>query len=202
MTWNPFSKNKEKETAQEPIPETQANQSKGRPTPKMKEAQSRNLHPLVPKDRKAEAKAAKKRIRAREDKQYEAMRTGDLPNMPRVERDPAHIYMRDYIDARFNISEYFMPVTLITLLAMMVLMVQWPALYVPLMAALYIYLIACIIDVWLMWRKLKPKLIKKYGEKSVAKGSRAFSYAMQRTIQPRRWRIPKPRAKKRGDWPK
>ncbi|KFI46682.1 Protein of unknown function [Bifidobacterium bohemicum] len=202
MTWNPFSSKNKKDVDAEPEAKTEATQGKGRPTPKMKEAQSRNLHPLVPKDRKAEAKAAKKRIREREDRQYEAMRTGDIPNMPRLEQDPAHIYMRDYIDARFNISEYFMPVTLIVLLLMMVLMVQWPALYLPLMIALYVYLFACVIDVWLMWRKLKPKLIEKYGEKSVAKGSRAFSYAMQRTIQPRRWRIPKPRAKKRGEWPR
>ena len=45
------------------------------------------------------------------------------------------------------------------------------------MAIMYGYLIAVIIDVWLMWRKLKAKLIAKYGEQSVSKGSRSFSYA-------------------------
>ena len=34
---------------------------------------------------------------------------------------------------------------------------------------MYGYLIAVIIDVWLMWRKLKAKLIAKYGEQSVSK---------------------------------
>lgn len=38
------------------------------------------------------------------------------------------------------------------------------------MALMYGYLIAVIIDVWLMWRKLKAKLIAKYGERSVSRG--------------------------------
>ena len=57
-------------------------------------------------------------------------------------------------------------------------------------ALMYGYLIAVIIDVWLMWRKLKAKLIAKYGERSVSKGSRSFSYAWSRSIQMRRWSFP------------
>ena len=53
----------------------------------------------------------------------------------------------------------------------------------------------------MMWRKLKAKLIAKYGERSVSKGSRSFSYAWSRSIQMRRWRLPKPRYPKRGHWP-
>ena len=48
-----------------------------------------------------------------------------------------------------------------------------PQLSVPMMILLYVYLIAVIIDVAVMWRKLKKKLIEKYGEASVAKGSRS-----------------------------
>ena len=70
------------------------------------------------------------------------------------------------------------------------------------MILMYGYLIAVIIDVALMWRKLKKKLIAKYGEQAVAKGSRSFSYAWSRSIQMRRWRLPKPREAKRGHFPK
>ena len=77
-----------------------------------------------------------------------------------------------------------------------------PQLSVPMMILLYVYLIAVIIDVAVMWRKLKKKLIEKYGEASVAKGSRSASYAWSRAIQVRRWRLPKPRSPKRGNWPK
>ena len=69
------------------------------------------------------------------------------------------------------------------------------------MILLYVYLGAVIIDVAVMWHKLKKKLIDKYGEASVAKGTRSASYAWSRAIQIRRWRLPKPRYDKRGHWP-
>ena len=47
----------------------------------------------------------------------------------------------------------------------------------------------------------KKKLIDKFGEASVAKGTRSASYAWSRAIQIRRWRLPKPRYPKRGHWP-
>ena len=145
MTWNPFKKKEEAQVPVEQAPKKAADPSekKGRPTPKMKQAQAAGIRPLVPVDRKASAKAAKARLREREN--------------------------------------------------------QWAS--VTMMALMYGYLIAVIIDVWLMWRRLKPKLIAKYGESSVAKGSRSFSYAWSRSIQMRRWRLPKPRYPKRGHWP-
>ena len=199
MTWNPFKKDK----AQEPIEEESPAKTvgKGRPTPKMKQAQARNLRPLVPPDRKASAKAAKERIRKREDEEYEAMRTGDINRMPKAERLPWRVYIRDYVDARRNLGEFFIPVAFVMLLGSILVTTIAPQLSVPMMILLYVYLIAVIIDVWLMWRKLKAKLIAKYGEQSVSKGSRSFSYAWSRSIQMRRWRLPKPRYPKRGHWP-
>ncbi|WP_125968424.1 DUF3043 domain-containing protein [Bifidobacterium samirii] len=201
MTWNPFSKDKDK--AQEPVEAAAPGQSKGkgRPTPKMKQAQNQNLRPLVPADRKASAKAAKARIRAREDAEYEAMQTGDINHMPKSERLPWRIYIRDYVDARFSLGEVFLPVAFAMLIVSMVITSINPALSVPIMIVLYLYFFAVIIDVVLMWRKLKKLLIAKFGEASVARGSRSCSYAWSRSIQMRRWRLPKPRHPKRGHWP-
>jgi len=202
MTWNPFKKDK----AQEPVEEESPAKTvgKGRPTPKMKQAQARNLRPLVPPDRKASAKAAKERIRKREDEEYEAMRTGDINHMPKAERLPWRVYIRDYVDARRNLGEFFIPVAFVMLLGSIlvttIMQNQWAS--IIMMALMYGYLIAVIIDVAVMWRKLKKKLIEKYGEASVAKGSRSASYAWSRAIQVRRWRLPKPRSPKRGNWPK
>lgn len=173
------------------------------PTPKRKDAQAQNLRPLVPADRKASAKAAKARIRAREDAQYEAMKNGDINNMPKSERLPWRVYIRDYVDARLNIGEFFIPIALIIMIGSMVasafLRNAWASI-IP-MILLYVYLGAVIIDVAVMWHKLKKKLIDKYGEASVAKGTRSASYAWSRAIQIRRWRLPKPRYDKRGHWP-
>ncbi|MCH9275820.1 DUF3043 domain-containing protein [Bifidobacterium amazonense] len=202
MTWNPFKK----EEAQQPVKEATASkpargEKKGRPTPKMKQAQNQNLRPLVPADRKASAKEAKARLRAKEDAEYEAMQTGDINHMPKAERLPWRVYIRDYVDARFNLGEFFIPVAIVILFGSMIVTTVYPQLSLPLMILMYVYLFAVIIDVWLMWRKLKAKLIEKYGEKSVAKGMRSGTYAWSRAIQVRRWRLPKPRYPKRGHFP-
>ncbi|MEY8564417.1 DUF3043 domain-containing protein [Bifidobacterium pseudolongum] len=195
----------DKDSASEQKVEAQSEQAgKGRPTPKRKEAQAQKLRPLVPKDSKEQRKRAKARIRERENIEYEAMRTGDLQHMPKAERLPWRVYTRDYIDARFNIGEFFIPVALVILVASVILTAVYPNPVVTLilMTVLYVYLFAIVIDVVVMWRKLKKLLIAKYGEQSVAKGMRTGSYAWSRAIQLRRWRLPKPRYRKRGHWPK
>lgn len=205
MSFNPFKK---KEAAQEPVATktsapAQSTTGKGRPTPKMSQAQARNLRPLVPADRKASAKAAKARIRERENIEYEAMQKGDINHMPKSERLPWRVYIRDYVDARFNVGEFFIPAALVLLVVSMLIttVIQNPWVSMGLMALMYLYFFAIIIDIVIMWRKLKKKLIAKYGEASVAKGSRSATYAWSRAIQVRRWRLPKPRYPKRGHWP-
>lgn len=208
MTWNPLKK---KESAQEPVEEAteqpvklvKKDRTKNEPTPKMKQAQAAGVRPLVPTDRKASAKAAKAKLRERENAEYEAMQKGDIAHMPKAERLPWRIYIRDYVDARFNIGEFFIPVAFVILIASMIVssVAQSQTASMIMMLVMYAYLIAVVIDVWLMWRKLKKKLVTKYGERAVAKGSRSASYAWSRAIQMRPWRLPKPREKKRGHFP-
>lgn len=202
MTWNPFKQKSGDEQAQTPIETDDSDQGKGRPTPKRKEAQSQNLRPLVPQDRQASAKAAKARIRERQNVEYEAMRTGDTAHMPKAERIAWRVYIRDYVDARFNLGEFFIPVAFGILICSMLVTLVYPALSVPLLILMYVYLIAVIVDVAIMWRKLRKKLLDKYGDVAVGKGSRSGTYAWSRAIQLRRWRMPKPRHPKRGVWPK
>ena len=187
--------NKKEDADQEPVGKKAAEPTvgKGRPTPKRKDAQAQNLRPLVPKDREASRKAAKARMRERENAEYDAMQKGDINHMPKSERLPWRIYIRDYVDARFNLGEFFIPVAFVILIGSIFVTYKWPALALPLFAV--------IIDIVIMWRKLKKKLIEKFGEQSVAKGMRSGSYAWSRAIQMRRWRLPKPRYQKRGHWP-
>ena len=108
---------KKEEPAQENVESkaAQPTSGKGRPTPKRKDAQAQNLRPLVPKDREASRKAAKARMRERENAEYDAMQRGDINHMPKSERLPWRIYIRDYVDARFNLGEFFIPVAFIIL---------------------------------------------------------------------------------------
>ncbi len=70
---------KKEEPAQENVESkaAQPTSGKGRPT-KRKDAQAQNLRPLVPKDREASRKAAKARMRERENAEYDAMQSGDI----------------------------------------------------------------------------------------------------------------------------
>ena len=176
--------NKKEDADQEPVGKKAAEPTagKGRPTPKRKDAQAQNLRPLVPKDREASRKAAKARMRERENAEYDAMQKGDINHMPKSERLPWRIYIRDYVDARFNLGEFFIPVAFVILIGSIFVTYKWPALALPLMLLMYIYLFAVIIDIVIMWRKLKKKLIEKFGEQSVAKGMRSGSYAWSRAI--------------------
>ncbi|WP_297316736.1 DUF3043 domain-containing protein [Bifidobacterium indicum] len=212
MTWNPFTgKDKKAQGQESDTGETRdRTEGKGRPTPKRKVAEAQTLRPLVPKDRKASRKAAKARIRAREDAQYEAMKTGDVVHMPKAERLPWRVYIRDYVDARFNLLEWSFPAIMVLIVGMFISLftssVTSPAtattINLIVTIAIYVYIIIGILDTWLMWRRLKTKLIGKFGERSVARGSRSASYAWQRAMMVRRWRVPKPTSPKRGNWPK
>ncbi|AKV55408.1 hypothetical protein BACT_0936 [Bifidobacterium actinocoloniiforme DSM 22766] len=205
MTWKLFKGRDSDDSTEESSPSDQdgANQTegKGKPTPKRRQAEQRNLRPLVPKDRKASRKAEKARLRAREDAEYEAMRTGDVAHMPKAERLPWRIYIRDYVDARFGVAEFMMPAIIFFFIITMVALMAWPQLYTASMIVMYAYIIAVILDLFVMWRKLKRRLIDKFGERAVAKGSRSASYACMRAWQFRRWRVPKPRYPTRGHWP-
>ena len=55
-----------------------------------------------------------------------------------------------------------------------------------------------IFDAWFMWRKLKPKLIEKFGADKINKSLRW--YAVMRVFQLRRARLPKPQVK-HGQYP-
>ncbi|OZG50086.1 DUF3043 domain-containing protein [Bombiscardovia coagulans] len=205
MTWKLFKGNNSLESndpsASSVASDSSSDKGKGKPTPKRKQAEQKNLRPLVPKDRKASRKAAKERIRAKEDEQYEAMRTGDLAHMPQAERLPWRIYIRDYVDARLGISEFTMPAILLFFVIAIASSFFSPTIYFGITILIYVYAIAVIIDLAYMWHKLKKKLIHKFGERSVARGSRSASYACMRAWQLRRWRIPKPKYAKRGHWP-
>jgi hypothetical protein len=205
MTWNLFSKKKKTEGAQTAAPEKAS--GKGRPTPKRRDAQKGDLRPLVPTqaERKARRKEEKQRLRERQDREYEAMETGDLAHMPRAERLPIRIYVRDYVDARWNIAEFFVPVALGIMILALILMMVSPLVSNILTIIMYVYLIAAVVDLILMWwapkNGLRTRLITKYGEGAM-KSARCASYACSRALQLRRWRLPKPRAAKRGQWPK
>jgi hypothetical protein len=165
-----------------------ADAGKGRPTPKRKVSEAANKRPLVAP---ATKKASRERAKAQRDIEYRAMQTGDERNMPAKDRGPVRRFIRDSVDARWNLGEFFLPVAAVFLVIQFALAKTGLAVFAIL--ALYVYIIAAVIDGWLMWRGLKKRLTAKFGVEQIPRG--AAMYAVLRAFQIRPSRMPKPQVK-------
>ncbi|WP_444665203.1 DUF3043 domain-containing protein [Cellulomonas sp. CW35] len=169
-------------------------EGKGRPTPRRKEAEAANRRPLVPSDRQSAAKAARVAQRTQREREYEAQKRGDESAMPARDRGPVRRFVRDWVDARLNLVEVFLPIVLVCFVVQMTFMQinAWASLIA--LAVLYAFTVAAIIDAIVLWFRLKRRVIAKFGE--VQQG--ALFYGLVRAFQVRRSRLPKPQVKRRA----
>ncbi|MFC8924109.1 DUF3043 domain-containing protein [Cellulosimicrobium sp. NPDC057127] len=188
-------------TSDAPAPEEAAAEiergtSKGRPTPKRRVAEAANKRPLVPNDRRAAAKAAREKQREMRDRQYQAMQTGDERYLPPRDKGPVKRYVRDHVDARWNLGEFFLPVALVFIL-LSLFTANNQALALATVMSLYAIVLLTVVDAFVMWRGLRKRIVAKFGE--VPRGT--VMYAVMRAFQLRRARLPKPLHKKHGVYP-
>ena len=169
--------------------------AKNRPTPKRRDQEAARRQPLVVTDRKAAKGADRAKRREQLAKQRQAMLTGDETHLPARDKGPAKRFIRDYVDARWGIAEFMLPVMLIVL-ALSFVRQSWAMLIV--FALVYGLIAAAVIDTFLAWRRIKKELTAKFGENAVQRGD-GF-YAAMRAFQMRRTRMPRPIVK-RGDYP-
>jgi len=170
---------------------------KGRPTPKRKTSEAANRRPLVPTDRKAAGKSARVASRAQRDREYQAMQTGDERFLPAKDKGPVRRFVRDYVDARWNAGEFFLPVAMVFVAAVYLFRTnQAASVFVTL--ALYVVVMVTMTDAFIMWRKLKKVLARKFGDQVHLRG--LGMYAVTRGFQIRRARLPKPQVK-HGEYP-
>jgi len=152
------------------------------PTPSRKEAEAARRARV---NRQLTPKEARKETAARN-------RTERMRALNAREAQPEKVLARDYVDARFSIGEFLLPaLVLILSLSFLNSMIPGVALYATVL--MYGYIAWVIIDVWWMWRGLKKVLAERY-PRSSTKG--LMMYAMNRTIQIRRFRMPAPRLKR------
>lgn len=169
---------------------------KGRPTPTRKQAEAANKRPLVPSDRKAAAKTAREQQREVRNREYQAMQTGDERYLPVRDKGPVKRYVRDHVDARWNLGEFFLPVAMV-FIVLMFLAGQNANLAFMVVLVLYGIVLLTIVDAVIMWFGLKKRLRAKFGE--IPRGT--TMYAVMRAFQLRRARLPKPMHKKHGVYP-
>lgn len=169
--------------------------AKNRPTPKRRERELARKRPLVVADRKAAKRDDQLKRREASARMRQAMVTGDDAHLPVRDKGPERRYIRDYVDARWNLGEFMLPI-MVVVLALSFVRQSWALMIV--FVAVYGVLLVAAIDAVLMWRRLKKRLVAKFGEERLPRGG--AMYAVMRAFQMRRSRMPKPQVQ-RGQYP-
>ncbi|NEB01738.1 DUF3043 domain-containing protein [Streptomyces sp. SID13726] len=168
---------------------------KGRPTPKRSEAQSqRRSVANTPTTRKEAAKRQRDERRSALDRQRQALAGGDERYLPARDKGPVRKFARDYIDSRFNVAEFFLPMAVVILVLSVVQVASMQSIALLLWL---VVIVLIVLDAVLTGFRLRKLLAERFPDQ-VRKG--AVAYALMRSLQMRRLRLPKPQVK-RGERP-
>ncbi|WP_327323104.1 DUF3043 domain-containing protein [Streptomyces sp. NBC_01210] len=169
---------------------------KGRPTPKRSEAQTqrRRASSAAPTDRKEAAKRQREARRVDMAKQREALASGDERYLPARDKGPVRRFVRDFVDSRFCIAEFFLPLAVVILVLSMVRIGSLQNIALLLWLGVIVLIV---IDSIGLAIRLRKQLNERFPNES-KRG--AIAYGLMRTLQMRRLRLPKPQVK-RGERP-
>jgi hypothetical protein len=166
---------------------------KGKPTPKRKEAEakrtSNSLAPATTRAAKNQDRAAmrEKRLAARA-----AYMRGEESALPLRDKGPVRRFVRDYVDSRRSLGEYFLPLIMVVLVLTVI-----PNKGVQLLAILFMYaaMLYSILSGVVFTRKIKKLVNEKFpGESTKGLGM----YGWLRSTQMRKMRAPAPTVSREG----
>lgn len=193
--WSVFGRKKSAEAeaaAQTPPPRPGA---KNRPTPKRRDQEAARKQPLVPTDRKKAAKTDKAKMREERMKRREGMMRGDERYLPERDKGPIKRFIRDTVDARWNIGEFLLPLMVVVLALAFIRNTTTQFLVLVLV---YGIVLVGVVDAFFLWRRIKRRIRERFHEEP-PRGS--MMYAVMRSFQMRRSRMPKPQIE-RGEKPR
>ncbi|GAX50808.1 DUF3043 domain-containing protein [Streptomyces mirabilis] len=168
---------------------------KGRPTPKRSEAQTqRRSVAQTPTTRKEAAKRQRDDRRVQMEKQRQALANGDERYLPARDKGPVRKFARDFVDSRFCVAEFFLPMAVVILVLSMVRVGSLQNIALLLWLVVIVMIVVDSIGIAI---RLKKQLAARFPD--VPKKG-AVAYALMRTLQMRRLRLPKPQVK-RGERP-
>lgn len=160
---------------------------KGRPTPSRAEQEAARKRPLV-----ADTKEAKARARAdladKREKARVGMAAGDDRYLTQRDKGPQRRFVRDWVDARWSISEWIMPLMLVVIVIGFIPSSGWLVTYSFL--ALWGIIFLVIIEMVITSSLVKRAARRKFGADRTEKG--LGWYGAMRQIQMRFLRLPKP----------
>jgi len=172
------------ETSAETLQRLEA-EGKGRPTPSRRDAEAaRKARLKPPRTRKEVAKRERQRRNEERTKVRESMAAGSTRHLPSRDQGPVRRFARDFVDSRRNVAQYLLP------LLMVILLLSFIPQLLGVQAAVWALTIALttVDTMWLYWRFRRE--VRRRFEPSQIKG--ATGYALLRSSQMRRLRLPKP----------
>jgi hypothetical protein len=164
-----------------------AAQGKGRPTPKRREAEQARKERVKPAlTRRQQVRRDRERMKASRTKQREGVAKGDERYFLKRDQGDVRRFIRDYVDSRRTISEFFLPLVLVILLLSMVGNAQ-----IQVFSTLFMFatMLMVIFDLVLTNVRVKREIRKRFpGDDQRGHGL----YAIARATQIRKLRLPKP----------
>ncbi len=157
-------------------------QKKQGATPTRKQAEAERMQRLHPNLSKAEQR------RADRESKYKAR----VDMWDKVESSPERTLLRDYVDVRWTVTEFLLPVMLL-LMASVVATSAWPAISFYIGSGLWLMLGLSIINTAIMWNGFKKVLAQRVPNAS-KRG--LLMYMFNRALMIRRFRRPGPRVKR------
>jgi hypothetical protein len=160
---------------------------KGKPTPKRKESQAKlKVSPLSPSASKEAKKALKAQARVRRLESRAAYMRGEESALPVKDKGPARRFVRNYVDERKSVTEYFL---VFIMFILFLTVIPSPAVQLGAIALMYSAMIWVAIDGFLLSRRVKKIVAEKFpGEPTKGLGL----YGWMRSTQLRRLRAPAP----------
>ena len=89
--------------------------AKNRPTPKRRDQEAARKRPLVQNNPRELKRMDRAKRREESAKMRQAMVTGDEKHLPPRDKGPVRRFVRDSVDARFNLGEWLLPLMLAVL---------------------------------------------------------------------------------------
>lgn len=177
-----------------------AEAGKGRPTPKRNEAERNRYQSITgsttsgrgPSSGSSGGKLTpeeKTRARADRERRMTAMQRGEEWALGPRDRGPIKKLARDYVDSHRRVSEYYMYVLIILLVA---LLSRSKALNNYVSPFVLVLIVVVAVDAYLIRRALHKLAAERYPGESTRGMT---TYAVMRALQIRRFRMPKPRLK-------
>jgi hypothetical protein len=160
---------------------------KGKPTPKRKEAQAKlKVSPLSPTASKEAKKTLKEQARVRRLEARAAYMRGEESALPVKDKGPARRFVRNYVDERKSVTEYFL---VFIMFILFLTVIPSPAVQLGAIVLMYSAMIWVAIDGFLLSRRVKKLVAEKFPDQPT-KG--LGLYGWMRSTQLRRLRAPAP----------